>query len=137
MKRALAVLIAVPLLVTGCSQHKASEAYSNVDELIADIEESGLDWSCTVLEEARIGDTAAECEADGETVPVSVFTDDDSRADMIAEIRENESWHAGTPAVGLGATWQAYCPSEEPCRDLIKKLGGSVVTAPDYSINGS
>lgn len=136
MKRALAALVTVPLLVVGCSQHKTSESYPHVSEMIADIEASGLDWTCVELDEARIGDSAAECEAGGETVPISVFTDDVARGDMLVEIRENESWHADTPAVGLGATWQAYCPSEEPCRDLVKKLGGSVVTAPDYSVNG-
>lgn len=104
--------------------------------MIADIEASGLDWTCVEREYPLVGDSSADCKAGEEDVFVAVFEDDIARGDRLVEVRESTHWHTDIPAVALGTTWQAYCPSENPCRDLVKKLGGSVVTAPDYSVNG-
>ena len=133
MKRALAALLAAPLLLTACSSEPLAQDYNDVHELLAAVDEPDAPIQCQQAEQrerplitqaTHQGNCVDQNGADANLLIFDNQADIDSR---IGEAMQRDVWASGEWIILRGPNWTVDCKSLGQCENWQDALGGEVL----------
>ena len=135
MKRALAAILAAPLLLAGCASEPQAQDYNDVHELLAAVDEPDSPIQCQqakqrerplITQATHQGNCVDQNGADANLLIFDTQADIDSR---VGEAMQRDIWASGEWLILRGTNWTVDCKSLTHCELWQDAIGGEILGA--------